>query len=191
MPLPVQRSHPSTAGEPALFCSLPPQVNRRNSCNHLCFSMLSQTSRYTCGSLAFANLPQNAFLPRCALLSLPQVNQAFLANLQSTSVFPRIVRCTCESSLSGNVPQMCLSSRFALLRPPQVNRHNLCNHLYSSILPQIARYTCRKFQAGSLLVMGSTCCTVPQRPLSGKFRAVWKEGAGRFVEVAEVNKEDE
>ena len=107
----------ASAGEP-----LSSQVNRRNPCDHLCYSEFLQITRYACGSLADANVPQNAFSPRCVFHMPSQVNRRNPCNPLCSSVFLQNVRYTCGSSSAVNVPQNALSPWCTLHPPPQVNR---------------------------------------------------------------------
>ena len=107
----------ASAGEP-----LSSQVNRRNPCDHLCYSEFLQIARYACGSLAAANVPQNAFSPRCVFHMPSQVNRRNPCNPLCSSVFLQNVRYTCGSSSAVNVPQNALSPWCTLHPPPQVNR---------------------------------------------------------------------
>ena len=135
-----------------------PQVNRAISPNSQSINTLPQIVRYTCGSLAFANVPQNALSPRCALLSLPQVNRAISHNSQSTNTLPQIAWYTCESLAAANVPQNALSPRCALLSLPQANRTISHNSQITNTLPQTARYTCENTTVDRQPGAGYTQC---------------------------------
>ncbi len=70
-------------------------MNRHNPHNHRCSSTLPQIARYTCGSLAVANVLQRALSQRCALHPPSQVNRHNPHNHRCFRAFLQNVRYTC------------------------------------------------------------------------------------------------